>query len=56
LQPRHCFLIPTQQYFITVADGFVSIRYAKTPMPKIPEVPRLNVSLNSTHQLSRFVP
>lgn len=36
LQLRHCFFIPSQQCFFSVANWVVSIGHTRTPMPKHP--------------------
>ena len=51
LQPRHSFLMPVLQCIISVADGFMAIGHAETPMPKTAQIledliSALRVSIN----------
>jgi len=56
LQPRLSLLIPAQQSFSTVADGFVGWAYIDTHVKNTQGTKRLPSSLHSILRLSYLVP
>jgi len=49
LLPRHCFLVPVLQCFISVANGFRSIGHAKAPIIKTAQILKDLISVLTIH-------